>query len=230
MAEQLIDTLESLLSLLVKAHPWHGISPGPDAPAVVTTYIEIVPTDGVKYELDKVSGHLKVDRPQRYSSLCPTLYGFVPQTYCGPEVARLCAQRTTEENIRGDGDPLDICVLTERSIAHGDILVRARPIGGLRILDGHEADDKIIAVLEEDASYGGYTDLSECPKAIVDRLIHYFLSYKELPGTMPRRVEILEQYGRDAAAEVISASQKDYADKFGSRDQRLADLRRLLGR
>jgi len=136
MAEQLIDTLESLLSLLVKAHPWHGISSGPDAPSVVTTYIEIVPTDGVKYELDKTTGHLKVDRPQRYSSLCPTLYGFVPQTYCGPEVARLCAKLTAETNIQGDGDPLDICVLTERSIAHGDILVRARPIGGLRIPTG----------------------------------------------------------------------------------------------
>nr|AYM54091.1 inorganic pyrophosphatase [Byssovorax cruenta] len=230
MSSTTVDPLDRLFSLLFKAHPWHGISPGPDAPSVVTTYIEILPTDGVKYELDKASGHLKVDRPQRYSSLCPTLYGFIPQTYCGPEVAKLCEARTTERNIRGDGDPLDICVLTERTIANGDILVRARPVGGLRLLDGHEADDKIIAVLEEDAAFGALTELSDCPKGLVDRIIHYFLSYKELPGTSPRKVEILETYGREAAAEVIRASARDYESTFGSPEQRLTDLRRLLGK
>ena len=79
---------------LFQAHPWHGVSPGAKSPEAVNAYIEIVPTDAVKYELDKASGHLRVDRPQRFSSMCPTLYGFIPQTYCGDQVAQLCAERT----------------------------------------------------------------------------------------------------------------------------------------
>src|SRR5438552_2654211 len=65
-----------------KSHPWHGVPIGPEAPAVVTAYIEIVPTDTVKYEMDKQSGYLKVDRPQKFSNICPTLYGLIPQTLC----------------------------------------------------------------------------------------------------------------------------------------------------
>ena len=68
--------------------------PGDDSPEIVNAYIEIVPTDAVKYELDKASGHLRIDRPQRFSSLCPTLYGFIPQTFCGEQVGELCAERT----------------------------------------------------------------------------------------------------------------------------------------
>ncbi|MBA3321706.1 MAG: inorganic diphosphatase, partial [Pyrinomonadaceae bacterium] len=77
------SSLNDLLATLFQAHPWHGVAPGENAPAVVNAYIELVPTDTVKYELDKVSGHLRLDRPQRYSSLCPMPYGFIPQTYCG---------------------------------------------------------------------------------------------------------------------------------------------------
>src|SRR5213078_5047685 len=79
--------LERLLALMFQAHPWHGITAGEDAPRVVNAYIEIVPTDAVKYELDKASGHLRVDRPQRFSSMCPAPYGFIPQTFCGVSVA-----------------------------------------------------------------------------------------------------------------------------------------------
>jgi inorganic pyrophosphatase len=130
--------LQDLLAKLFKAHPWHGVLPGPDAPAIVNAYVEIVPTDAVKYELDKPSGHLRVDRPQRFSSMCPTPYGFIPQTFCGSAVAALCETRTGRKSIRGDGDPLDICVLTERPAAHGDFIARAVPIGGLRMIDGDE--------------------------------------------------------------------------------------------
>ena len=73
--------------LAFRPHPWHGIEPGPRCPEIVTAYIEIVPTDGVKYEIDKHSGYLKIDRPQRFSTVCPTLYGFVPRTFCGEAVA-----------------------------------------------------------------------------------------------------------------------------------------------
>ena len=193
-----------------QAHPWHGVSPGPTAPDLVSVYIEIVPTDAVKYELDKSSGHLKVDRPQRFSSMCPTLYGFIPQTFCGDEVAQ-CVGRS---GIEGDGDPMDICVLSEKTFAHGSFFLNARPIGGLRMLDGQQADDKIIAVLDSDLAYGELSDISDVPKGLVDRLKHYFLSYKQLPGDSPRRVEIEDVYDRVEALDVIERSIRDYKRKF----------------
>jgi inorganic pyrophosphatase len=220
--------LDELLAKLFKAHPWHGIVPGLDAPRVVNAYIEIVPTDAVKYELDKASGQLRVDRPQRFSSMCPAPYGFIPQTFCGASVAALCESRTGFHGIRGDGDPLDICVLTERPAAHGDFIVRAMPIGGLRMIDGDEADDKIIAVLESDVSYGGIRDIAEAPPGLIERLKHYFLSYKQLPQEAPRRVEIAEIYDCAGASEVIRRSIEDYRAKYGAPESRIAELRRLL--
>lgn len=222
------EALNALLAKLFQAHPWHGVTPGSDAPAIVNAYIEIVPTDAVKYELDKPSGHLHVDRPQRFSSMCPTPYGFIPQTFCGVSVAKLCQSRAGREGIRGDGDPLDICVLTERPAAHGDFIVRALPIGGLRLIDGDEADDKIIAVLESDVSYGHIRDIGEAPSGLIDRLKHYFLSYKQLPQEAPRRVEIAEVYNREGASEVIRLSVEDYRAMYGAPEMRTAELRRLL--
>jgi inorganic pyrophosphatase len=214
MADEKSEPLWSLLGLLFKSHPWHGVSIGPDAPEVVTVYVEIVPTDTVKYELDKVTGHLKVDRPQRFSNICPTLYGLVPQTYCSDRVAEHCTQKSGRGDIRGDGDPLDICVLAEKAILHGNILLKARPIGGLRLLDGNEADDKIIAVMEGDAVYGQWRDLDDCPKPLVDRLQHYFLTYKDPPGSTSRRCELLGSYGADEAREVVGLSIEDYRAHF----------------
>jgi inorganic pyrophosphatase len=205
------------VGLRFRAHPWHGVAIGERAPEVVTAYVEIVPTDTVKYEIDKVSGYLTVDRPQQFSNVCPTLYGFVPRTHCAARVAARCAERTGRTGIVGDGDPLDICVLAEKAIPRGDILLRAVPIGGLRMLDGDEADDKLIAVLEGDAVYGAWRDVDQCPPALLDRLRHYFLTYKEPPGDRPERprVEIAEVYGRAEAHEVIRRSQQDYAASFG---------------
>ncbi len=194
-----------------KAHPWHGISPGDKAPDIITAFIEIVPTDTVKYEIDKESGYLKIDRPQQYSNIIPALYGFVPRTFCGDRIARLASERSGRFVEMGDGDPLDICVLTEREITHGDILLQAIPIGGFRLIDKGEADDKIIAVLKGDAMYGQYNDLSELPEAVVKRLRHYFLTYKNLPGE-PAVMELASIYGRDEAREVIQTSMDDYAD------------------
>jgi inorganic pyrophosphatase len=199
---------------LFQAHPWHGVSAGAAAPEMVNAYIEIVPTDAVKYELDKASGHLRVDRPQRFSSMCPTLYGFIPQTYCGDHVAKLSGDRTGTANIEGDGDPMDICVLTEKTFAHGSFFLLAKPIGGLRMIDGSQADDKIIAILDSDLAYGHITEISECPAALIDRLKHYFLSYKQLPSDAPRRVEIADVYGRAEAHDVITRSMRDYDKEF----------------
>jgi inorganic pyrophosphatase len=208
------EAASGLSKRMFQAHPWHGVSPGADVPNTVNAYIEIVPTDAVKYELDKESGHLHVDRPQRFSSMCPSLYGFIPQSFCGEEVARLCAERTGAGDIKGDGDPMDICVLTEKTFAQGNFFLQANPIGGLRMIDGEQADDKIIAVLAADLAYGHVKNIKECPAALVDRLKHYFLSYKQFPGDAPRRVEIVDVYDRDEALDVINRSLRDYEAKF----------------
>jgi inorganic pyrophosphatase len=220
--------LHNLLAILFQAHPWHGVPSGGGAPGTVNAYIEIVPTDAVKYELDKPSGHLRVDRPQRFSSMCPTLYGFIPQTFCGDAVGELCSLRTGRQGIRGDGDPMDICVLSEKSFTHGDFLLRANAIGGLRMIDGLEADDKIIAVLEADVAYGHFRDIQDCPPGLIDRLKHYFLSYKQLPGDAPRRVEIADVYDRTEAIDVIERSLGDYRERYGAPEERVGELRRLL--
>jgi len=199
---------------LFQAHPWHGVTPGPRTPELVNAYIEIVPTDAVKYELDKWSGHLRVDRPQRFSSLCPTLYGFVPQTYCGREVGELCEMRTGRTGIEGDKDPMDICVLSEKTFAHGSFFLHARPIGGLRMIDGNQADDKIIAVLEADLAFGGIQNIDDVPQGLIDRLKHYFLSYKQLPSDERKKVEIPDVYDRVEALNVITRSLRDYEHEF----------------
>ncbi|MEW6733148.1 MAG: inorganic pyrophosphatase [Acidobacteriota bacterium] len=222
------EELRQLLALLFKPHPWHGIAAGDAVPELVNAYIEIVPTDTVKYEIDKPSGHLKIDRPQKYSNLCPTLYGFIPQTYCGMRVGEYCMQQTGRSQIYGDRDPLDICVLTERPITHGDILLKVIPIGGLRLIDRQEADDKILAVLRDDALYGQWRDISLCPPTLIDRLRHYFLTYKELPGNASSPVEITHVYTRDEAMAVIKASIEDYRAEFGAPEERFARLHTLL--
>ncbi len=218
-----------LLGMLFKPHPWHGIAPGDRFPELLNAYVEIVPGDTVKYEIDKPTGYLKVDRPQRYSSLSPTLYGFIPQTYCGKRVGKFCADKTGREGIVGDGDPLDVCILTEHTIAHGDILLKVIPIDGLRMIDGNEADDKIIAVLRDDVLHGAWRDLNDCPQSVTDRLRHYFLTYKQIPGVERAAVEITDVYGRDEAIQVVEASIADYLEDFGNPKERMRDLKDALG-
>jgi inorganic pyrophosphatase len=230
MSTKASSEFKKLLATLFKSHPWHGVSPGENAPEVVFSYIEIVPTGAVKLELDKRTGHLHVDRPQRFSSMCPTLYGFVPQTYCGDRIGNFAAKKTKRSKIKGDGDPLDICVLTEKDFAHGDLFVNVRPIGGLRMIDHGEADDKIIAVLENDIAYGGIQDISEVPAGVIERLEHYFLSYKRPPMNKGEKpvVDIAAVYGRKEAQEVIRLSMADYEEAYGTEESRLEQLRQLL--
>jgi inorganic pyrophosphatase len=189
-----------------QAHPWHGVQVHPQQPNMVNVYVEIVPTDVFKYEIDKESGLLKIDRPQVYSNICPANYGFIPQTYCG---ARVAAKASLDQ---GDGDPLDICVFSERPITHGNLLLEAIPIGGLRLSDRGQADDKIIAVLKSDAVYGAMTDLSSLPVALVDRLKHYFLTYKNKTESSVKACLIKDIYGAEEAREVIRLSAVDYKD------------------
>ena len=214
MAKQVSESIGKLMGLRYKSHPWHGIDIGAEAPEIVTSYIEMVPIDTVKYEVDKVSGYLKIDRPQKYSNQVPTLYGFIPQTYSGDLVAGF-GTGEQHEKISGDGDPIDICVLTEKVISHGDILVQARPIGSLRMIDNRHADDKIIAVLKDDAVYGRYQDISDVPTKIIDRLKHYFLTYKDLPGE-ERDCYITSELGIQQTHELINLAAQDYQHKFAN--------------
>jgi inorganic pyrophosphatase len=188
-----------------RAHPWHGVPIGDNAPIEVTAFIEIVPSDTMKFELDKFTGFLKVDRPQKFSNICPTMYGFIPQTICGPRIAHKAGITV------GDNDPLDICVLSERSVSHGDFIVKVNPIGGFCLIDNGEADDKIIAFVAQDEFYRGWTDIRDVPPSVLQRLEHYFLTYKTKPGA-ESQCYIKRTYGRSEAHEIIKLSMQDYND------------------
>jgi inorganic pyrophosphatase len=212
-----MDPIGKLMGLRYKSHPWHGVEIGDEAPELVTCFIEMVPRDTVKYEVDKVTGYLKIDRPQKYSNTVPALYGFIPQTFSGERVANLSREKTGNDKIIGDSDPIDICIFTEKEITHGDILVRAKPIGGFRMIDNNQADDKIIAVLNNDALYEGFKDIADVPKSVVERLKHYFLTYKDIPGN-PADVEITHIYDKKEALELIERATEDYRKKFENLD------------
>ncbi len=197
-----------------KAHPWHGIPIGDGVPEEVTVFVEIVPRDTVKYEVDKETGYLKIDRPQQYSNVVPANYGFIPQTYCAEGIAALARSKTDVNIIGGDGDPLDILVLSEHHIPRGDIILKARPIGGFCLVDDSEADDKIIAVLKGDKVFEQYREIRELPTGILERFEHYFLTYKSLPDA-PNVCEIAYSYGREASFDVIHTAIADYAELTG---------------
>ena len=164
---------------------------------IVNTIIELNSNTINKYELITETGHLKLDRVG-YSSLSyPFAYGCIPRTW--------------DE----DGDPLDICVFTEREIPHGDILVEAKVIGGMRMIDGGEADDKIIAVLAQDEVYN-FDDIHQAPDRLVKRLKHYFLTYKQIPDEETPECEITHVYGAEEAKNVINLALQDYTDLYGN--------------
>ena len=192
-----------------RPHPWHGLAVGKDPPRLVHAYIEITPFDRVKYEIDKVTGYLRVDRPQRTSSQPPALYGFIPRTFCGRLVGALCPGCEL-----GDGDPLDICVISERPISEPEVILDAQVVGGIRMIDQGEADDKIIAVLQNDAFWGNVTDISELPPALIERLRHYFGTYKLVPG-QESQFSIEQTYDRAYALQVVEAAIDDYDSEFG---------------
>ena len=192
-----------------RPHPWHGLSSGKAPPLEVNAYIEITPFDTIKYEVDKSSGYLRVDRPQRTSSQPPALYGFIPRTYCGDRIAALCPGAK-----KGDGDPLDICVFSERPITRSEIIVPARIVGGLQLVDKGEADDKIIAVLEGDLMWGALNEVAELPQILIERLAHYFLTYKMVGNEKPA-IDIKGSYGREHAARVVDAAMADYSTLVG---------------
>jgi inorganic pyrophosphatase len=178
----------------------------------VTVFVEITPFDHIKYEVDKRTGFLKVDRPQYSSARPPTLYGFIPRTLCGDGVGRLM-----EGAIRGDADPLDICVVSSHPIAQSQIILTARVIGGLPMLDAKEADDKIVGVLEGDAVWGELTDVHDLPRSMIEQLVHYFSTYKHIRRP-DNPVSIGAVYGPEHAQAVVRAAMGDYVGEFGRRE------------
>ncbi|MFO0963638.1 MAG: inorganic pyrophosphatase [Phycisphaerales bacterium] len=206
-----------------RPHPWHGLPVGADAPRVVNAFIEITPFDVVKYEIEKTSGYLRVDRPQRYSSTPPMLYGFIPRTLCADRVARLfatagprAAERAAQAErehgtLQADGDPLDICVCSERPINRSEIIAECIVVGGLTMLDGGTADDKIVGVLKDDTVWGSARSIDELPHALIERLVHYFGTYKMRPGH-PSSAEVLGTYGPEHAHSVLRAAMADYEE------------------
>jgi len=193
-----------------RPHPWHGLEVGENPPEVVNAFIEITPFDMIKYEVDKKTGYMRVDRPQRSSSLPPSLYGFIPRTFCGKRVSALSP--TAEV---GDEDPLDLCVLSERPIDRTEVILSARVIGGLHMVDRGEADDKIISVLHNDRYYSNIQDVSDLPDVLIERIRHYFSTYKLLPGADPKDVFVERVYDRKHAYKVVEASVADYEEMFG---------------
>ena len=171
-------------------NPWHSVSPGDNVPEVVNGIIEIPKNTRAKYELDKESGLLKMDRVLYSSMYYPANYGFIPQTYCD------------------DKDPLDILVLSQITIVPMCI-VSARVIGVMRMLDGGELDDKIIAVAEEDMSVNHITDVSELPAHFFKELKNFFEDYKKLEN---KSVQVEDFQDVKVARDIVSQSIRDYQD------------------
>ncbi len=192
-----------------RPHPWHGLETGSNPPKLVNAYIEITQFDLVKYEIDKTTGYMHVDHPQQTSSHPPTLYGFIPRTYCSRRVTALC-----DKAERGDEDPLDVCVVSERQITRSEVILHSRVLGGIQMLDGGEADDKIIAVLENDNFWGEAQDIGDLPEKLIERLSHYFATYKMVPNK-PNKISIEGVYGCDHAMKVVEAAMADYEEEFG---------------
>jgi inorganic pyrophosphatase len=193
-----------------RPHPWHGLSVGPEPPKIIQAYIELTPFDLVKYEIDKETGYLRVDRPQRTSSQPPVLYGFIPRTYCGDNVSKL-----SKNGDQSDGDPLDVCVISERPITRSEVILTSRVIGGLQMLDRGEVDDKIIAVLVNDNFWGGISSINDLPENMVKRIQHYFSTYKNLPGMEPQ-TSIERVYDEKHAHKVVKAAMMDYEQVYGA--------------
>ncbi|WP_039052724.1 inorganic diphosphatase [Sphingobacterium sp. T2] len=165
-------------------HPWHQVSPGEDLPNTVNAIIEIPKGSKAKYEIDKESGLIKLDRVLFSSVMYPANYGFIPQTYCD------------------DKDPLDILVISSVDV-YPMSLIEAKVIGVMHMIDGGEQDDKIIAVAKNDVSVNYINDLSELPPHTMKEIVRFFEDYKALEG---KKVEVQNLYGRTYAQNIIKES------------------------
>ncbi|KAG2593176.1 soluble inorganic pyrophosphatase-like isoform X2 [Panicum virgatum] len=181
--------LSSLSRRSVAAHPWHDLEIGPDAPAVFNAVVEISKGSKVKYELDKRTGLIKVDRVLYSSLVYPHNYGFIPRTLCE------------------DNDPMDVLVLMQEPVLPGCFL-RARAIGLMPMIDQGEKDDKIIAVCTDDPEYRYYNDLSELSPHRVQEIRRFFEDYKKNEN---KQVAVDEVQPASTARDAIQYSMDLYA-------------------
>jgi len=176
----------------MNANPWHDVSYGEDAPNIVNGIIEIPKGSRAKYELDKDSGMIKLDRVLYSSVYYPANYGFIPRTYCD------------------DHDPLDILVICQIDLIPM-CLVEAKVIGVMRMIDGGEADDKIIAVAAGDPSVNHINDISELPQHFISEMRSFFEDYKKLEN----KTVIVEEFQDNVVAkEIVQKAIEDYNEKF----------------
>lgn len=179
-------------------NPWHDLSIGENAPEVVNGVIEIPTRSRAKYELDKESGMLILDRVLYSSINYPANYGFIPRTYCE------------------DKDPLDILVYSQIEIVPMCI-VSSRVIGVMRMMDGGESDDKIIAVAENDMSVAHVNDIAELPPHSLREITSFFEDYKKLEN---KEVIVEEMLGREEAIKIVEQNRLDYIRKFGDPEEK----------
>jgi inorganic pyrophosphatase len=178
--------------MLTVLHPWHGVSYGDKAPRIVNAVIEISQGSRCKYEIDKASGLLKLDRVIYSSIYYPVNYGFIPQTY------------------GDDKDPLDILVITSLPV-QPLTLMEAKIIGVMQMIDSGDADDKIIAVANHDPAVNHFNNIEELPQHFFNELRHFFEEYKRLEN----KTVIVEEFGDKAKAlDIIIDAIKLYKDKF----------------
>lgn len=173
-------------------NPWHNVTFGDNAPEVVNGIIEIPKGIRAKYELDKETGLLRLDRVLFSSVYYPANYGFIPQTYCE------------------DNDPLDILIISQIDIVPLCI-VSAKVIGVMRMIDGGEADDKIIAVAAGDPSVNHINDISELPQHFISEMRNFFEDYKKLEN----KTVVVEDFQNKATAlNIVEKAIEDYSKKF----------------
>lgn len=178
--------------MITVSHPWHGVPNGEGAPRVVNAIIEIPQGSRMKYEIDKASGLLKLDRVIYSSFYYPCNYGFIPQTY------------------GDDKDPLDILVITTQAI-QPLCLVEAKVIGVMQMIDSGDADDKIIAVAANDPGVNHYNNIEELPRHFFDELRHFFEEYKKLENKTVK----VDKFGDKATAlKVIEDAIAFYKENF----------------
>ncbi|MGV8168806.1 MAG: inorganic diphosphatase [Candidatus Nanoarchaeia archaeon] len=173
-------------------NPWHDVEYGEEAPEEVNVIVEVPKNSTLKYELDKKTGLIKLDRVLYSAVHYPGDYGFIPQTYWD------------------DNDPMDILILSNFPV-HPGILVRARPIGVLHIVDQNENDDKIIAVHATDPRFDRYRDISDMPEHIVLEIKHFFETYKALQN---KEVKVLDLKNGAMARKLIMQGVQKYKQKF----------------